>query len=73
MTLIYRATKPHYCPISTWDTYVPEGSIIRCDCGDYWLRKNSYPPMSAGVDRWKRVGPFDRKARRIIKQWEQGQ
>ena len=39
VTVIYEATedRPHFC--TTANASLPVGSICRCDCGRFWLRK----------------------------------
>ena len=67
MTVIYEATedRPHYC--TTAADGLPVGSICRCDCGRFWLRKTVIGDY--WVYRWVPVRWYHRQARRRIKEW----
>lgn len=67
MTVIYEATedRPHFC--TTANASLPVGSICRCDCGRFWLRKTVIG--DCWVYRWVPVRWYHRKARRRIKDW----
>lgn len=65
-TVIYTPPKPepkpaipHHCPTGMWDDY-REGTIVRCQCGKYWL-------LSGPIyDPWKRVRWYHFRAQRRI-------
>lgn len=68
MTVIYEATedRPHFC--TTANASLPVGSICRCDCGRFWLRKTVIGDY--WVYRWVPVRWYHRAARKRIKAWE---
>lgn len=69
MTVIYEAAadKPHHCTVA--DNNLPVGSICRCDCGRFWLRKTRIGDWS--VSYWVPVRWYHRQARRQIAQWKE--
>lgn len=67
VTTIYDPPEPHACPILHWGrTDHTYGTIVRCECGQYWVRKNSYDYW---VEYWQRVKWWHRKERKLIRKW----
>lgn len=68
MTVIYEANenRPHFC--TTADNSLPLGSICRCECGRFWLRKTVIGDYWVGS--WVPVRWYHRAARRRIKEWQ---
>lgn len=69
MTVIYEANenRPHFC--TTADRDLPLGSICRCECGRFWLRKTVIGDY--WVRSWVPVRWYHRTARRRITEWKQ--
>ena len=69
MTVIYesaKADRPHYC--TTADNTLPLGSICRCECGKFWLRKTVIGDYWVGY--WVPVRWYHCAARRRITEWK---
>ncbi len=70
MTVIYEADRPHLC--ATADNTLPLGSICRCDCGRFWLRKTVDGDYSLTVPAyWVPVRWYHRQARKRIRRWRE--
>lgn len=72
MIVIFKAAedRPHYC--TTADDTLPVGSICRCDCGRFWLRKTvigDYPFTPTSY--WVPVRWYHRAARKRVRAWQE--